>query len=843
MTTMTEGTSHEALIEAQIAIENQLLAVAELKALETAEENVAKDRIEQVPTIRRLIQTSLLAAADAVTEHMTEVRRQTDRAEAYALVEPLGAELIALVGLTTAIRRTMAGSTMTAAVVEAGRQLEAEARGKSLRDYDPELHKRMVRRRRTMTPAQKRKAIQKIAAGQGWEWEPWGARKHAMAGGVALTAAFATGLVEVVVERDLTTGKVLTLLKLTDTALAAMSSTNLLATVQATLIPMVCQPKPWSTDPKCPGPYYSDRLTGTVDLIRSPTSICRETLHTWGRVAGVANSLSQVPTKVDKVVLEAVQLAAKHSWSLPKFPEPPAEPLSAPSGFDTWADDAKAEWRRTAAERRDSIAQATVARAVLEGDVGWLSKLAEYPAIYQPHSADWRGRLYPLGSLHHQREDRVRSIFRFANEKAVGQAGARWLMIHFANCAAGDAHGKLDKGSYAERLEWAGRSLGLAKAVASEWRERPELWSKGIDKPFAFLQAAVEVARLETEGPGMRSGIPIGLDGTNSGLQHLAAMTRSLAEGTLVNLTVSDRPQDVYAVVAEAAAEIMQEIANDSFETNIDGAREAAQRWLDYGITRSTVKRQVMTYGYSAVEFGFTDQIREDIMKPLARKVAAGKLAEHPFDEGEGTAGMIASRVMARAIWIAVQRALPGAASAMNWLRGAASILAKAGHHASWTSPLGAVVTQMTPLESREERIELFLSSSHYTLPTGRSRSRITLRRDPKGVSVKRAMNGICPNFVHTHDAAHLQLVVEEMVRLGSPDLLMIHDQFGTLPADVALMDRVLRDQFVSMYEAQCPMERLREMALELHGVELPPPPPHGSLDLGGIRHGGYFFN
>ena len=34
---------------------------------------------------------------------------------------------------------------------------------------------------------------------------------------------------------------------------------------------------------------------------------------------------------------------------------------------------------------------------------------------------------------------------------------------------------------------------------------------------------------------------------------------------------------------------------------------EEAKVWLSFGVGRSTVKRNVMTYGYSSVERGFTD--------------------------------------------------------------------------------------------------------------------------------------------------------------------------------------------------------------------------------------------
>ena len=44
-----------------------------------------------------------------------------------------------------------------------------------------------------------------------------------------------------------------------------------------------------------------------------------------------------------------------------------------------------------------------------------------------------------------------------------------------------------------------------------------------------------------------------------------------------------------------------------------------------------TVKRNVMTYGYSSAERGFGDQLIEDLMQPLQKAVSYGELSKHPF--------------------------------------------------------------------------------------------------------------------------------------------------------------------------------------------------------------------
>ena len=58
---------------------------------------------------------------------------------------------------------------------------------------------------------------------------------------------------------------------------------------------------------------------------------------------------------------------------------------------------------------------------------------------------------------------------------------------------------------------------------------------------------------------------------------------------------------------------------------------EPAKLWLTFcggKIDRSVVKRNVMTFGYNSNAYGMTDQIMDDLMKPLFTKSMKEK---HPI--------------------------------------------------------------------------------------------------------------------------------------------------------------------------------------------------------------------
>ena len=73
------------------------------------------------------------------------------------------------------------------------------------------------------------------------------------------------------------------------------------------------------------------------------------------------------------------------------------------------------------------------------------------------------------------------------------------------------------------------------------------------DKPWGALAACIEIRDAIRSGDPSTfvSHLPVHQDGSCNGLQHYAALGRDLIGATQVNLTPADRPQDLYASVAE----------------------------------------------------------------------------------------------------------------------------------------------------------------------------------------------------------------------------------------------------------------------------------------------------
>ncbi|MEZ5825299.1 MAG: DNA-directed RNA polymerase [Geminicoccaceae bacterium] len=594
------------LMACQQSLEEQYLASAELRLINDVEKASAHGRMEDILPIRRAIQDHLSVAAEVVREKMAEFIDKPSRTRAKKPEGPFGVDVdvIALIGLTQSMNSAMREDTISKAAQACGALIEQEAKGASQKAYDPKLHRQMLDRNRTMPWAMKRKAIQAINSGNGWTWTRWDLKRKTTIGGYAMAGALATGLFEI--EHRTTNEKLApTVLTLSEEGLRVISTSNLMSHLKLTRLPMVTEPSQWAVSDFDAAPYITTAANDGVAFNRKGSKAQRRVYPTWGGVVKVGNHLSQVQFKVDKSVVEAADLANDNGLSMPKFPAKIPERYLFPEDYEERPDEERRAIRKEAGARRKAIYQATVDQAKLENEQAWLKRLMDYPSIYLPHSADWRGRLYPIGDLQFQREDRVRAAFRFARGAPLGDDGLDWLAFHFANSASGDTHGKLDKKPIAERIAWGHQHLDLCRTLRKDWYNRLELWAQGIDKPFAFLQAAYEFADAHAAGRSFVSTVPVGFDGTNSGLQHFSAIMRADDEGRLVNLTASDAPQDVYAEVAEVVSGIVGMWQTDADMVAHDGVsprsrmskvRAACSKWINHGIDRSTVKRQVMTF-------------------------------------------------------------------------------------------------------------------------------------------------------------------------------------------------------------------------------------------------------
>ncbi len=177
-------------------------------------------------------------------------------------------------------------------------------------------------------------------------------------------------------------------------------------------------------------------------------------------------------------------------------------------------------------------------------------EMKKFEQFYFVWRMDFRGRLYPQQTLlHPQAGDMPKSLLLFANKKPLNEEGKKWFFIHGANC-----YGEVDKEVFSKRVEWVEEHHNTILACAKDYRKE-NFWKKAGD-PFKFLAWCFEYERYVENPETFTTGIPIAIDGSNNGFQHITALLRDVDGAKKVNVLPSNNENgelgmsDFYAEVA-----------------------------------------------------------------------------------------------------------------------------------------------------------------------------------------------------------------------------------------------------------------------------------------------------
>ncbi|WP_022684167.1 DNA-directed RNA polymerase [Sphingobium bisphenolivorans] len=789
-----------------------------------------------LPPGRAMLRRALKPTADAISVFLDagKAGRAGRRHVAFELLAPYqpDARALAFLTLRCALQAGIQEHRVQKAAQMVARAIMDHIQATEFERVNPEgaagIQRSLAGRK--IVSAKRQRAIAAIheAEGVALSWSP----KQQVNLGLKLIelAAVATGLFELIMVQT-TVGKAIRRernLRVTEIASHWLERQHERSELLDPLpMPMVVSPRPWTTPTD--GGYLQPPI-GTR-LVRSRSRPYREELANidMTTVYRAVNAIQETRWRINRRVLDVVtqldadggSLAGLPSRDGESVPNRPAEADENPEVLARWGLESAKVHERNAAARSKRL---TIAQQL------WVArKLADFPAIYFPHELDFRGRVYPVpqGGPHPQAGDIGRALLEFAVGKPLGPSGARWLAIHVANVFG------VDKVSFDERVAWVESNRSAILDSAYDPLDGHRFWTTA-EKPWAALAACYEWAGYVEQGEAFVSHLPIAIDGSNSGLQHLTALLRDAEAAPHVNLTPADQPGDIYAVVA-AKAQAMVDASNDP----------EATPWKNGRITRGIVKRPCMTYVYSATAFGMTDQVNAELQRLDQALQTKG---EPPHLGGDDN--FIAARWLAPRLYSLIGATVPAAKRAMDWLKAAAKVMNAVDLPLWWTTPAGLPVMQRYA-NTKAGKVEVTFRGKRLQLQLDEDASPPTFSAWTELGAVKvmdgpQSVNGIAPNFVHSLDAAHLMLTTVASHEAGIVDLAVIHDSFGTHASETDRLSRILRETFVAMYEgdplAQFRAELLDQINDEKLRAKVPPLPSKGDLDLKSVLDAVYMF-
>lgn len=631
--------------------------------------------------------------------------------------------------------------------------------------------------------------------------------------------------------------------------------------------PMVVPPRPWvNMETGC---YYEDRTARTVKLVRTfnkdHKSLIRQAIADgqMDYVLQAVNAIQSTAWAINADILALVKWAFDQGMDGLGLPANTLLTVPPKLGKETWdamTSREKKGHRMTLAGIHERNRAIVADQAVLLRDLETAQELTGYGSFWLPHNLDFRGRVYPVPHFSHQRADHIKAMFQFSQGQPLGEYGAGWLSVHLANC--GD-FGKVSKRSFDDRLQWVEDNELLILQVGTDPKGTVDKW-KEADSPFMFVAACIDYTRWVKGGRSddYVSHLAVALDGSNSGLQHYAAALRSSEEAALVSLLPCYKPADLYQTVADQVRGVVEQEAADG--------SEIAQMCLEAGIDRSLVKRNVMTFAYSSEQFGFRQQLMDDLMRPINEAVFLGKQNTNPYatfrkDKETGAAtdeldgGFTASGYLAAKVWQAVTRTVTQATEGMDFFKKVAATLAHERLPLVWTTPLGLPVvhrysvweTKCVSMSLYDRKVPVTEAKHHDRLtPDGTGvlrRVQMNIRTAPTDrIDKDKARSAVAPNVIHSMDGSHLMLTVLNAEAEGITDFALIHDSFGTHAGRTQRFFQIIRESFVEMYDAYCPFEEVDAYArsvLSDDGIEkLPEVPGKGDMDLNAVLEAEYAF-
>jgi hypothetical protein len=426
--------------------------------------------------------------------------------------------------------------------------------------------------------------------------------------------------------------------------------------------------------------------------------------------------------------------------------------------------------------------------------MGAYQKDAIHENLFLPLYMDFRGRIYTRTTwVSYQGNDLQKGLLRFPRN--VQPHDDQAVALHVTGLMG------FDKKALPERMKiYHGME---AKRDHFDGSEDPiQLWTA-----------------LDLMARGQCDSIPIQVDGTCNGLQHLSAMFRDHEAAPWVNLagsSLNDAPSDLYIEVAGHTAAVVA--------LHAASGEAWAMRFQSSGavITRGTVKRPVMVLPYGgtmvAIEEGVTEGVlaqsgikghlwsqclkAEGILDPEAiagnyLAFADRELKDHPLFKSD-------MRKLGNVVYEAIKNVIPKAMDAMDAFRSIASMVGD--RSLEWSNGVGDNPMWIIHAYPKSERRTNIFRGFH--LPDSVRGLAMKCGRDDINPAMHRT--GIVANFIHSQDAAHLVTTMHHFRYNGGVSFGANHDCLYTRSSEAKILGTAVRTAMWKRYEMDPLMSPVR---------------------------------
>lgn len=830
--------NNESLIDVQIRLESEMTDKGIARYMKQVSDSKEKGTEDKLVAAQVLMQHHTGKLQVALTEWLAEasIGVAGNRNIAYQYLKNLDPAMVSYVTLKKLLSRVSFPVMLQGAASQLGTAIEDEVKLASVREEERKTYESIIRGAKKRVSDHYKRVYAMRRASEAVTLDTWPELDRIHVGMKLISLAIET-LGWFAVETRSVGSKSTKKYLVADPVLIAQMESNhhITSMLRPVYEPMVVQPRDWTTPHD--GGYLSSNIR-PIKLVKISSKGYYEELESTEMpvVYSAVNALQRTAWQVNTKVLDILTQMWERGYEQAGLPARVAPDMPVKPWDIETNEEARKDWKNKTAKAHQHIIMERSKRASVSFCINVATRYNSYSKIYMPYQLDFRGRIYSVPAFNPQGPDFMKALLRFSLGKPLGANGAQWLAMQGSNVAGND------KCSLEDRVQWVlDNEAAILDCAAAPMENKgwcTEINGQTIDKPWQFLAFCFEWAGYREFGESFVSKIAIALDGSCSGLQHFSALLRDDKGGAAVNLIPADTPQDVYGLVAEKVnISLRSTVASEQSQIQDDRA-DMARQWLEFGVDRKVCKRAVMTLSYGSTQYGFKDQLLDDVISPAFAKAEAARQRgetegiELPFT-GDGYRAAI---FMAAEIWNAVTKTLVKSVEAMAWLQQAAAAVSAEGLPVRWSTPVGFPVMQAY-WNVEDRRIKTSLQGAIIKLTMGERTDVLDTRHQ---------RNGISPNVVHSLDAAHMMLTTVRAEQEHIKSFAMIHDSFGTTAAETEDLFRIVRESFVEMYEETDVFRNFRGEIMRQLSPDalkaLPNLPEPGTLDLSGVLDSKYCF-
>lgn len=221
--------------------------------------------------------------------------------------------------------------------------------------------------------------------------------------------------------------------------------------------------------------------------------------------------------------------------------------------------------------------------------------------IYLNTHTDWRGRLYTNSFfISYQGSDLSASLLLLYNGEVLTKQGQEYLYIYGANLFNAKINDdSISKKPFLERINWVKDNYEKIINLDIEFIKKAE-------SKFLFAAFCLTLKNFHDD-PKYIVKLPVFLDATCSGIQHLATLLLDKELAKKVNLTPQTNSDNVQDIYSEIMVDINKAINNYGI-LNPDFSSLA-----DVKLTRDILKVSIMTKVYNVTTHGIASQLENKL--------------------------------------------------------------------------------------------------------------------------------------------------------------------------------------------------------------------------------------